>query len=380
MRKGINRRFKDRYPELAKTCSIDKEHAGSTYITTTTRAPDESGFRVTERYIFKISLQESTDEMVSTQEMVQAATKLRNLALECGRKNIRVLIPDNQVTENIRKVLEAVFWSTELDVTLHFPTRKGGHEEEEAKSKETRRTVRTSRNTEAIIIKTGEKTYSQTLKEVKERLDLSQIGVEVKKVKKTQAGELLMTFRGGSGKTETLKQSIMESIKDARVRSLGQPGLTFQVYGVDAVTTTQEIRETISKTIAEEIDKVVVKAVRATTNDEQVATVWVEKQVAQKLRAVKALKIGWNYCRVREWLNVPRCHKCQTYGHLAGACDGPDRTSCCWNCGREGHRAAECDKEKSCIACKKEGHKTGSGQCPIFRKLLEDTKANRNKM
>lgn len=183
-----------------------------------------------------------------------------------------------------------------------------------------------------------------------------------------------MTFKGGAGNGEAVKQKIMASLKDVQVRSLRKPETTFQVYGIDAITTPLEVREAIAKEVGEEIDQIAVKVMRSTTTEEQVATVAVNTQVDHKLRKIKAVKIGWNYCRVREWLPVPRCHRCQLYGHLAGSCNGPDRSSCCWNCGEEGHVSAKCDKEKYCLACGKKGHNSGSGHCAVFKKLLEDVK------
>lgn len=377
MSKGISRLFRERYPELTEVNSLDEHHEGTTYITSMIKVPEGKTFKVREKYIFKVALMVTAEESDRSEAVVDAAKKLRDLAQECGRSRIRVPIPDNHSAEVTRKVLEYVFANTDMNVTLHVPRNKDTIAERETRPENPVKPARTNRDTETIIVKSDERSYAELLKEVKEQVDMNQFGVEVKKVKKTRRGELLLTIKGGEGKANPVKEAIASKLKDAQVKSPKLPETQFQVYGIDATTTPQEVKDAIAKAIGEENEKVAVKSLRPTTNDEQVATVAINRSGDQKLKAVRSVKIGWNYCRVREWVQIPRCHNCQSYGHLAETCKGPNRSSCCWNCGEEGHTASECKNEKCCLTCGTKGHKSGTRQCAIFKKLLEKNKGKK---
>ena len=61
---------------------------------------------------------------------------------------------------------------------------------------------------------------------------------------------------------------------------------------------------------------------------------------------------GWYSYRVRDWLKVRRCHKCQSYGHPAATCRSS--VEVCAHC-CENHKVADCpNKEQAskCGACK----------------------------
>lgn len=41
---------------------------------------------------------------------------------------------------------------------------------------------------------------------------------------------------------------------------------------------------------------------------------------------------------------LTRYYRCQGFGYMAANCERPDRTRPCWTLGKEGHRAAMCDR------------------------------------
>lgn len=67
----------------------------------------------------------------------------------------------------------------------------------------------------------------------------------------------------------------------------------------------------------------------------------------------KKIKISWARLRVDDFLDAPRCFKCQRYGHVAKHCTHKAIT--CGHCGKEGHKYSEClarDKPPVCTPCK----------------------------
>lgn len=88
----------------------------------------------------------------------------------------------------------------------------------------------------------------------------------------------------------------------------------------------------------------------------------------------KRIYIGWQRCRVADYLIVVRCYRCQGLGHIAKYCSA--ETTTCGRCLCEDHRAKECTSKntiKKCIPCKKAGKSDDhsmNNNCPIYKQVL----------
>lgn len=93
------------------------------------------------------------------------------------------------------------------------------------------------------------------------------------------------------------------------------------------------------------------------------------------------LSIGWNSCRVKEYVNVKRCFRCCGYNHVASKCKNK---KACLNCG-EDHVAKECTANKSvCVNCKIAvekfklnldiNHPAWSKECSVYKRKLESNR------
>lgn len=96
-----------------------------------------------------------------------------------------------------------------------------------------------------------------------------------------------------------------------------------------------------------------------------------------KILQKKRLYVEWSACRVRDFIMVTRCYKCQGFGHLAKHCE---RDLCCSLCAGTGHKGTECPhkdakKEHKCVNCFKskrsDGHSTLDKNCPAYKQALE---------
>ncbi|XP_073999783.1 uncharacterized protein [Rhodnius prolixus] len=101
----------------------------------------------------------------------------------------------------------------------------------------------------------------------------------------------------------------------------------------------------------------------------------VEPDIFGRLVREGRLYIGLRCCRVREFVGVTRCFKCQGLGHIGRLCGRPVT---CARCGDEGHHATRCTKVMDgleCANCKRMGfrevgHSVMWSGCPcvdIFR-------------
>lgn len=105
-------------------------------------------------------------------------------------------------------------------------------------------------------------------------------------------------------------------------------------------------------------DVAAIKFCFRTGRKDQEETNWVMEvppppQVREKLLQGKIF-ISWNACKVRDYIAVSRCYKCQGYGHVAKYC----RVSyeICAHCEESGHSTRECPNKEnnpSCVNCRK---------------------------
>lgn len=105
----------------------------------------------------------------------------------------------------------------------------------------------------------------------------------------------------------------------------------------------------------------------------------VNSRTREKFLQSEKLKIGWNICKVQDYVGILRCYKCCGYYHLAKDCI---KKEACGNCANR-HATRECRSEiKKCINCEekiksykiknlKSDHSAYDGNCPCLKKEIE---------
>lgn len=85
--------------------------------------------------------------------------------------------------------------------------------------------------------------------------------------------------------------------------------------------------------------------------------------------------VGWNCCKVQDYLAVTRCYKCQGFGHTTKYCRSSNET--CGHCSESNHSFKNCPnkaKPAVCSNCKKQGrssdHCVTSKECPAYSSAL----------
>ncbi|XP_023212920.1 uncharacterized protein LOC111615717 [Centruroides sculpturatus] len=85
----------------------------------------------------------------------------------------------------------------------------------------------------------------------------------------------------------------------------------------------------------------------------------VSPELRIRLLRLNRLYVEYRSCRVKDYLEVSRCFKCQAFGHVAKTCRQDNVT--CYKCGEVGHRSADCKLEKPkllCIPCRNFGKRS----------------------
>lgn len=251
--------------------------------------------------------------------------------------------------------------------------RKGKRE----KKSSGRETERRRDSGEAIAIKTTEKmTYADIIKRMKTNVKPDEMGIEVKAIRRTQAGELLVKLQKGDGHAGKLKEALASTLgEEVTIRSVTKQ-CVMDIRDMDESTDEQDVLEALVKaTKVEDPTAVKVLNLREAHGKTKQALVQVPTSVVPALLETGKITVGWLKCRIREKRRNSICFRCLEPGHLASMCNGVDRTNVCRRCCQPGHKARECKANKRCAKCEERGlqdtaHYIGGPRCVGNNKKL----------
>lgn len=304
-----------------------------------------------EKYVLFMGVKE--EEPIS---IYKTARKIRQQFMERKPKQLHIAWIGAGI-QQARKIAECVLHDCADKVVWHIGRRKTNKRDNKRKD-------------EAIIMNTGEKTYADTLKDLRLKLVGTREAEAIKSVEKTRTGQVKIVV-SGKGCAAPMLALLRTKLGKGKARMAGEKKKTLHIKGMDEITTEEEIILALQE-VGISKDVVEVKNLRPMQRGStRAATLIMAPAAAEKLLAVQTVRVGLASCIVRERLEVPTCFRCWESGHVAEKCSGTDRSKSCKNCGQDGHMAKECDAESHCPLCKKEGHRANTLACPKFREELD---------
>lgn len=251
-----------------------------------------------------------------------------------GRKQLSYPIMEHNNIEQTRKVIEYLLRDIDIDVMLYTLQRP---ENKQKQSTDTKK----SRNENAVVVRANGKTYAELLKDVKENVDTTALGVNVDCVRKTRKEDLLILMTKGTGEAEKLKESIeKKQWKQSRKHTKrGENSSTHQRTGWGYGKT--DIKQAIEEEGIPMCD-FEITSLRPANNKSKVVTIKIKKVFAQKLLDKGRIRTGWNICRVQQRIPTRVCRRCWRDDHDGKICEGPDWSKLYRRCGESGHMAALC--------------------------------------
>lgn len=230
-----------------------------------------------------------------------------------------------------------------------------------------------------VIHACSEMSYADILKKVKTDPKLTALGENVRTIRKSEKGELIVELTKPEHEQLTNFTVAVKEVlgSDADVRSVTQE-ILIDIRDIDEITTKEEVLEALvnfSEKMSN-LQEASIKSLRRGFGGTQIATVGLSAPLANILCDAGKLRIGWVVCRVRQKLSPRKCFKCFEFGHISVNCKSEkDFTKCCIKCGMTGHKIRECKNKAKCLICNGEKqdicHITGSSGCPKFKKALK---------
>lgn len=217
-----------------------------------------------------------------------------------------------------------------------------------------KRVRRRPQKADAVVVKPTNILYADMVKKIKNEITIEEMGVNLKAMRKTQNGDLLLEMS-----KETKKEDVgrlQEAIKNV-IGSNGMCKRLAQTVGIeirdfDETTDRQEVIEALRREIGDNPDLFEVYNIRKDLRGTASVRARICMKEATNLLKKGRIKIGWVFCRVRKRTQVIRCYRCHEFGHVRAKCEGIDRTDQCMTCGNQGHKARNCAEEPNCIVCK----------------------------
>ncbi|XP_071052973.1 uncharacterized protein [Onthophagus taurus] len=350
MERGMQKAYRERYPELLQI-SDDFGFVEQNY-KVGSRGRMEEG----RRKIVKFGYDGTEEDMF--RKLVMCKTEVEN------DKEVAIHLINKVSLEVYRKMIESIFHSSETKVYIYTTAITGKAD-----------TATRIRKSYALIVEKGDRSFKESVKQIRQALGGKDIKNAIKSVRSTKDGKVLIT----TDRNESIIKKAQEAIRTmpgekAQVRIVGEEKETLHIRGMDASTDNMEIVEAIETTLGEPNIDLYTSELRPMKSNTQAVTVTLDKKKADILLKTGRIKIGLTRCRIEKRIKLERCFRCWDYGHTARDCKGIDRSKFCFKCGNDDHEQQACKNKEACPLCESEGHRAGTGKCKVFITALSSAR------
>jgi hypothetical protein len=192
-----------------------------------------------------------------------------------------------------------------------------------------------------------------TMKNVKEQINLAEVGVGITKIKHLKNGGISVACNNADEriKLETEARKKHGDAYSVKKTILYNPKI--KIVGFSEELNEKNLRNCLIqqnlslKNISGTFKLITSKKMKKN----YLAIIEVDPLTFADFMKMESVCIGWNVCKVYEHVNVLRCFKCRGFNHTSEKCK--EDVSKCLNCCEEGHDEKDCNNNSVCVNCLK---------------------------
>ncbi|KAK9728087.1 hypothetical protein QE152_g18141 [Popillia japonica] len=172
----------------------------------------ETSEKITGLYFIPIEInKEGVNRMEDIYDIIKS---LENITQVHPTDKLKLLVAEGLNVGYVRKLCEYIFCDTGVSVLLLTT-----QDESKLTTNKEKRAP-----TEKVIVKTGNIGYANLFKTVKERVNLNTVGVNIKTIRKTMGGDLMLEVNGDRRKANALREAISSktNLEAKLVNSIGR--------------------------------------------------------------------------------------------------------------------------------------------------------------
>ncbi|KAI5722220.1 hypothetical protein M8J76_005519 [Diaphorina citri] len=285
-------------PEVATLVSDGSVVGGFQIIETLTRLRGQES-DVKERNLYLV-------EGETTEDLVKRLGEM----LEDGKgKKLFIAASHGGLTGNLRKLVELGSRGEEVFFIIPAGTKLSGIQSQ-GRSKEQQQEQQGT-----VRVESENLSYAEISKIIKETVNLEEIGVGVKSLRKTKKDNLvIVTEKKECANTlkNAIESNVQSKIADMKI-AVGGEKSTIMIRDIEGSVSQEEVMEAIQK----ETKSTSALEIKMSKNwrGSLTAEISMNKDEAKKLIEVGKIKIGWSVCRVKNKIILNRCYGCLRMGH-----------------------------------------------------------------
>lgn len=315
-----------------------------------------------------------TDTEFATPDLIDEIVSLKNIVLSC-ENNIKTLIADNVFLKkeivDLRKNLNVRDSLNDIKNIIVKDKNKSSSYAEKVKNIEP----------EICIIPNKDQDAATTKSDLNVHICPSKISVD--SVRKTANGALIFKCNNKES-SDKLKSEVAEKLNaNYSVKITATKNPCFRIVNISEKTSDDQIVKKLkmqNDCIPDDAELKVIKTMERTIDEKTTYSAIIETSAKVYDDVVQRgkLSIGWDMCKVFEYIYIARCYKCMGFNHMAKVCT---KKQACLKCSGE-HQIKDCTSENTkCINCSlaatklnlpmDTNHQANSMKCTIFQRQVE---------
>ncbi|KAK7870328.1 hypothetical protein R5R35_003716 [Gryllus longicercus] len=186
--------------------------------------------------VYQITVEPGKDSNESSESLYNAITLLKELAIDQNKSNLMIAHANGQRSLELRKTLECVFANTNIAIQVCTPQRQPAPNKRQLKRKDPKEP-----STGLVVsCEDKEKTYAELLMDIKNKLQVAGALDKVNSVRKTKAGDLVLSLKEGEMEVKSI---ITEQLERTNAHIVDHRRTILHVKQLDAITTAEELQE-----------------------------------------------------------------------------------------------------------------------------------------